>query len=562
MAEKERWVAAVLFPRLALELLGGLPPPHAETQPTDTTEAWRDTVVVVDDSHSKGRPFALRNVTRIADATCDLRALRVVPPMRVMDAQQISPSLHVVVQDERVVDEHLLFLAELCLQLTPVVQPGSNATHSHGALLLELTGLPGAAEVHVAAVHRLLLSLGHRCYVGCAHGPRRALAVARTLAQRSHPQGWYVASDVDIPRLHVDVLGLSDELAEKLRALGVRDVAHLRRLSSRGLTQRLHKEAKDTLDFLQLHDDEPLLGIQPPESIFEKVELDFAVSEVEPLLFLARPLVERVCARLAALRKRVSTLEVQFRLQRPHQTFVESNFVLQFPSPLHLPSDIVAAFLAHLSSKGIPVPDDEKEAHKSAHRQAVQDVMRDEELLAGLRPEVVALRFRVVHTADVVLTQQDAFTAGRLPPRALVGLLAELVAELGEEHVGCLRDVPHPLPEKMTTLCWSDSFVGQQVNDARAGPSTPQQRLDTLARNGRFLGGWPWPLHMLPQPVSLSSLAVHLEKVEPFALLEGEDEHFVPYRRDYAVLFTRDGRRALGAHDDEVGEWSVWGWFD
>ena len=65
-----------------------------------------------------------------------------------------------------------------------------------------------------------------------------------------------------------------------------------------------------------------------------------------------------------------------------------------------------------------------------------------------------------------------------------------------------------------------------------------------------------------PEGQSLSSLQVDLHKVEPFALLEGEDEQFVPYRRDYAVLFIRDGRRALGAHDDEVGEWSVWGWFD
>lgn len=526
-----RQIAALWLARLPSELLQ-----------ERTEEPLAQTAIVLDDSVTRKRAFTPRGVTRIVDCTDDLRAVGVHPPMRTLDAQRYAPAMQVEILRDQEIEARLQALAEMLLRVTPVVEPGRALGPHQNALFLDLTGLWGDVRTHLASAQKLLAEQRHMAKIAVAPGQRLALALARD--PHGPPLRVVTAQDrsAAIERLPLAALGLDPDLVETLRELGVTTGGALNRLRQKNLAPRLHAEAKTTLALLSGHDTRPLKSISPPDDILEKVLVDFGVRDVEPLLFLARPLADRIIARLQARQEKLGEATIRMRLQRPiseEERFFNIALPLVFPEPIDRASALVQAFAARLNRHGIrdetgaPVPD----------------------------PEVVELAIEVARSGRIVASQQDAFSLGGAPPAALRALLGELWAELGEGAVGRLVVENTLLPERMTTLQWTDATP-------RPLERSPLAAARDQCREGTFMAAWPWPLKLWSTPKRLAQMPErHLSFTEsPLALLEGEVERSdgaeIPFRRHYCSLRFSDGRRALAFVDDELEDIWVQGWFD
>jgi len=510
-----RIIAAAFLPRLALESAA-------------QESALENRVIVLRPARSD---WQLRSVQRIVDATDDLRALGVAPPMRLCDAQRFAPALDVTLLDETQLSERLLFLAELCLAASPIVEPGPSG------IFLDLTGIPDDTAVLLARIQAVLADAGHVAAVAASPGRRLSEALARAAYRyrRQDPSPPLVVeeerADAALARLPISVLGLSPELHESLDELGLHTAQDLRRAQSVGLAPRLREEARAVFDLLSLHDQAPLKPIPHPEQLTEQLELDEGIRYVEPLLFALRPLFQRLCLRLKARRRLLSALEITLRVRPgidsmsadvPWSTREDVGLTLRFPVPLDDEKAVLRAFAARLERSGLP-----------------GEVERVILFASGTAERVVG---------QAVLPFDGVAGASRHEVESRLGaLIAELVGELGPTHVGGLRLRASLLPEQMTELVWPGQGT---VTDGDASAIPP----------GFFAGGWPWPIRLLsmPMPVGVHEIA----KAREFCVLEGVDDRERPFSREYRVLVFKDGRRALGVWDSEVEQVFVQGWFD
>lgn len=520
-----RRIAAVLLPRLALECAS-----------EDAGAEMQRVVVVAEPTRvPKDATWVLRGIHRIRDATDDLRKQGVHPPQRVLDAQDFAPALDVVIVKERRLSEELQLLAELCLQVSPIVEPVLDGLGDR--LLIDLTGLPRSVAESAAALESVCAEAGHQTLIAVSSGRLLSTALTRALqlhAGRRRQSGWTHVDDdraaAVTRRLPLPSLGMSPELTDALLELGLNVAGDLMQLRQVRLAPRLQTEAQRVLDLLAMHDVAPLSGIAPPDDISEKTDLDFPLHEVEPLLFVTGPLTERICQRLRGRGERALAIDLILH-QRPFEPGdppTQETLSLAFPEPLDDAHAIMRALAVRLE-------------------------------VYVLRSEVHRVQLVSVRASRVPAGQQRmAFLAAepgqeREVPPQLRALLAELTMELGEGRVGVLRSCSEVLPERMTERWWPASDVSPPDE------GDPNDVVDR-ALGGRFLAAWPWPLHLLPTPVHVRGLRV-LRRL-PFCRLEGETSDRLPFVRDYQVLVTSDGRRALGIWDAENEELKVQGWFD
>ncbi len=519
-------MAAAWFPRLAL----------ACVEQDRGGAALVNTAVVVDD----GRPgWTMRGVTRLVCASRDLREQGVSPPMRILDAQRYAPALDAVAVRQARLERELREMAELCLGVSPLVEPAGDV------LFLDLTGIPRPVPTQLLAIEVTLEQAGHEVAVAASPGKHLSAALARAAwryRQTPRPPRLYAPAEQVgevLDRLPLDVLDLSPELGQALAELGmvsVRDLARLRSL--KGLSARLAYEAQRVLDLIAHHDQAPVVGIDPPDEIAEELELDWSLASVEPLLFVLRPRLERLLGRLHARRERLVALKVVLSLL-PFSHSENADDELDGPEDRAL-------------SLVFPEPVDDPRALLKALELRLERT--------GLAGEVHRVRLIVERSAAVTAHQPqltlDGASHADESPRALSGLLAELVCDLGPERVGCLEPRPGLLPERMTRLSWP----GQSAAPARRGRGAGGTLPDEVGREGLFWDLWPWPVRLLREPLDAGRLSI--KATERFCRLEGEDEADRPYVRDYWILTLDDGRRALGVIDPEEERLYVQGWFD
>ncbi len=511
----DRVIACAFLPRLPRTVL-------AKDQERDDDEDMAiesGTVLVV---RPRDKPdWVLRGVMRIVDCSDDLRARGVLPPMRILDAQVHEPALDVAIVREERIEAELLSLAELCLSAAPLVEPEERF------LYLDLTGIPRPVPTQLRHIAGLLEQAGHECAVAASPGKRlsRALALAAHRYQRSgRDRTLYVPADRQreaIGRLPLEVAGLSPDLSEALLELGLQTLSDVAGLSKSRLAPRLYKEAKAVFDLLSAHDQMPVKGIRPPPEIAEVRDFDFGVLRLESLLFALLPLCERVCRRVGARGERLLGVRLELLvlpIQESEDADVETAdknvqvCELMFPEPLDDPRALLDALRLRLERTGLS-----GEVHRLVLR-------------AGPASRVAGVQSPLF--ADVEAAAEQA-------PETLRSLLAELMAELGPERVGSPYPRPHMLPERMTGLGWPP-----KDDD---GP-------------GHFRSGWSWPVRFVTAPERVHPGAV--KSAVPFFRLAGEDDRDRPVERDYRVVLTSDGRRALCVWDTEAEELTVHAWFD
>ena len=110
-------------------------------------------------------------------------------------------------------------------------------------------------------------------------------------------------------------LDLPDDLLQALRRFGLQTLGDVARLPPGPLAARLGPAASRLQRLARGEDAAALLPVQPPERFEEGEELEWDAGTLEPLLFVWKALLDRLCARLAARGLMARELSLQLRLE-------------------------------------------------------------------------------------------------------------------------------------------------------------------------------------------------------------------------------------------------------
>jgi protein ImuB len=365
---------------------------------------------------------------------CSLEAERlgIAPGFRVAQARVVCSSLTVRTASavaERAAQEAL---CDAAYGLSPRVEDAGA-----GVVFLDLEGLQalhGSEEEIVRLLVNGAAAVGLEASVGVASTKIAARLAARDGGGRAivprHAEWSFLAP------LPVQLLEPSEGLRETLSRWGIRTLGELAELPASAVATRLGAEGGALVRRARGEDEAPLLCRTPPLCFAESCELDFGVEAIDPFLFIARPLLERLTARLAQRGLVCGDLRLALRLAgrgRDERTVVVA-----------APSNEVKALLTllRLNLEAQPPP------------AAVEEI----------RLAAVAEQLRPV--------QLDLLRPNGPPPARLAATLAKLTALCGDDRVGnpIVADSHDPaaygLQPCVAAAAASSKF---QVPDSKAG---------------------------------------------------------------------------------------------
>lgn len=154
--------------------------------------------------------------------------------------------------------------------------------------------------------------------VGIAAGKLAARVAAETVSFRDGSPAVVVAAGGEAEFLAPLPLGrLAPELAlaETLERWGVRSVGELARLPAAEVASRLGPAGERLHAVARGRDPRPLVPRRPPPAFREGLALEWPVVQLEPLLFVGRATLERLCARLEACGLGCARLELELTLE-------------------------------------------------------------------------------------------------------------------------------------------------------------------------------------------------------------------------------------------------------
>jgi protein ImuB len=227
---------------------------------------------------------------------CSLEAEKygVAPGHRVAQVRVICNSL--VLRAASVEAEHAAqeALCDVAYALSPRVEDAGN-----GMVFLDLDGLQvlhGEEEVV-----RLLVGGAAAVGLDAAVGIASTKVAARLAAcdgggraiVRQHDEWSFLAP------LPVRTLEPGPALRETLSRWGIRTLGELASLPASSVATRLGPEGAALVRRARGEDESPLVCRAPPLHFEERCELDFGIEAIDPFLFVARPLLDRLTARLA-----------------------------------------------------------------------------------------------------------------------------------------------------------------------------------------------------------------------------------------------------------------------
>jgi protein ImuB len=147
-------------------------------------------------------------------------------------------------------------------------------------------------------------------------------------------------------------LAVDPALAQVLLSWGVKTCEELAALPKKGVQERLGKAGLYLLDLACGRTHRPL-RLPPPEPVFEEsMQLEHALSLLEPLLFLFARALNEMCARLRAHSKAARSLKVRLTLEGRKEYRCE----LEFPVPLQNHQSILKLLQLHLEHHSPDAP--------------------------------------------------------------------------------------------------------------------------------------------------------------------------------------------------------------
>jgi protein ImuB len=439
-----RRIAAVVLPLLASEVARA-----SGSAPADRPLAVLIDAAPRDEAEAEA---AARTIDAVDEAA---HALGVRPGQRVSEASALTAGLVVARVAARAIEAALAGVADVATGLGPTVSIGAPDT-----VWVDVTGVAhlwGTEEALLRALEERVRGLGHRARGAIGDGPRIARALARFAAHAGAPRIHAPGRGGEaLARLPVRSLfrleregGSADDVVARLARLGVRRVADLVRLPAGAAAARLGPTAQEVLALATGNDPEPLVPHAPPPRIEEEVSLDDGVESAPALVFVARGLVSRGAARLAARGEAACRIDVELLLDR---SIAALRIAPVGPANDAPPTAAPRAPLASSSDLALAIDLPAPLAHEPDLLRAVKAKIE----ALTLPAPVVAVRLalsRITAAPEVQIGMGPPGGGGRaVAPAALAALLSELSAEIGAERLGVLAVRDDHRPEARTAL--------------------------------------------------------------------------------------------------------------
>ncbi len=242
--------------------------------------------------------------------------------MSAVQALGLCPGLRLWARDDAAEAEAMTLLLNAGWRLSPRVE----AT-APGLCTVALDGRD--QESLRRDLSRLLVELplhGLPLRIGVAPSP----GVARFAAYHANPECWVNDAVAFLAPLPVGLLDLTESEASLFGSLGLRSFGDLARLPQASLAQRLGERGAQLWALACGRDDRPISAATPPSRYFANYDLEHPAETLEPLLFLLRRFVDRLCAELTQASLVAERLRLRLRLEDETQT--EREFRLPQPS--------------------------------------------------------------------------------------------------------------------------------------------------------------------------------------------------------------------------------------
>lgn len=445
----DRRIAAIVLPELLVEIARPAP---STTGSAGEGDAYTPIAVILDDEtlpkKRTDRPATpiLAAVNRAAYA-CGVRAGHTV-----VEASAFAAKLHVLSVDVAHARRALETVGEVAFAFGATVHVEIGASGWGDSVWVDVSGgahLFGGEDALVVAMTERVSDLGLTAQVAIADGPRIADAIARfgphyrSGASRVAPPGGGRAALAKLPiralRPMPSIPGgpvgaLDDSILVLFARLGVFSVEDLLALPHAELTARLRYQdlsqgtRSDILSLGMGRDPMPLTPYHPAPELSEDVSFDDPIELAEPLLFVLRRLTSRLAARLAGRGQATNKVELELRYDpKIYGREIAADrsprdvFSVPLPAPLSTEVDLFRTLKSKVDGMEIAAP-------------------------------IVSLAVTISRIVDAPHVQLDLSRDEAVRPDALPALLAELSADIGDDHVGVLQIVDTHRPEARTRL--------------------------------------------------------------------------------------------------------------
>ncbi len=408
---------------------------------------------------------------------------------------------------------------------------------------VDVTGsahLFGGEEKTCVELGSRIRGMGHRVRIAVADGPDLARAFARWSPPKKRGEVFTVIESSETGRaarsLPIGALPLGETCRDWLVRLGLLTWGEMANLPRHALTGRLDGEVQRALELVDGRDARPLVPYTPERRVEERVSFEHAIDGVEPLLFVLRGLVARLAARLSGRGEAASVLKLNLEhdrsVARLNGVKTETELKFSLAAPVFREDELRRVLSARLERVRLSAP------------------------VVGV--ELVA---PVLAPAQVRQLELGQWLSGGADTESELPLvLAELIAEVGEDRVGVLRKVDTHRPEAQSAL-FPVSMPGLSPSRARRGerarpkPETPRAVQVSFPSSKKSP-----PTRLLPEPLRLD-IALRVGATVPLdrrlytiERLEFEERlqavewwSKAPVARDYLRLFLRSTEGLLEA---------------
>ncbi|MBI4818476.1 MAG: DNA polymerase Y family protein [Deltaproteobacteria bacterium] len=310
-----RYVVVHLF-ELPLEAAFGV------LSPRKGPPSWRKKAVGVEVPDRRG--------ARLAAVSSAAKKKGVVSGMSRVEAKARIPGLEILPRDQAAEARMLEATAEVLLSFSSMVEVGFpdriTLEIDRSREVLERRGLSTEAEI-VEAIGSRVTELGHRVRAAVADDvdTARTWAVCTPVELKIIGPGESATSLASLPLSSlvwtdaVDdpegrVLERLRSVQSSLRVLGAETVRHLVSLPPDQVKSRFGDAGVLLLDRALGRRRRPLLSFLPKETLLEAIELDPAVEELSPMVFVLKRLFDRLEARLSARGSAANRVELRFSI--------------------------------------------------------------------------------------------------------------------------------------------------------------------------------------------------------------------------------------------------------
>ena len=322
-------------------------------------------------------------------------------------------------------------LLDLALEFSPAVEQTSPDT-----VVFSIDGLRkliGSPHQIASEICRYGYERELRANLGIAANPDTAVLIARSftgVTLITPGEEHFKIAAIPIKNLFSHDLPIDPELLQILTRWGLKTCEDLAALPEHGVAERLGPSGVYLRNLALGKISRPLRVFGFETHYEERLDLDYPVEQLEPLLFLLASALHEICTRLRSQSRAARLLDVTLTLEGKS----EYRCQLEFPVPLYDSAIILKLLQLHLErhSPGAPI-----------------------------------LGFTVrVDPVEPRRVQKGLFLPATPPPDKLQVTLSRIIGMVGEENVGTpsLLNTHRPDAFHMTALSTAGSNLNQQRN--------------------------------------------------------------------------------------------------